>query len=74
MPKIQMQVEAEPRHLVRNVEMERRRRFYKSFDLSKLFQDEGIDFNDDFIDAMSSTDRLNLETFDDEEYDCRYVY
>ncbi|XP_023247279.1 dynein heavy chain 1, axonemal-like [Copidosoma floridanum] len=66
-PKVQMPVEAEPRHLVRNVETERRRRLYRSFELEVLFREAGIEPPS----VVSAHHYLPLELFDDKEYDCR---
>ncbi|KAJ8667913.1 hypothetical protein QAD02_009576, partial [Eretmocerus hayati] len=65
-PKIQMEYERGPRRLVKNVETERRRRLYASFDLTELLMQRGICLSD-----ISCSDYLPLEIFDDEEFDCR---
>uniref|UniRef100_A0ABD2WRH4 Dynein heavy chain 1, axonemal n=1 Tax=Trichogramma kaykai TaxID=54128 RepID=A0ABD2WRH4_9HYME len=65
-PKVQMTIEAEPRHLVLNVERERRRRQYEHFKLSRILDEKGMQIEDIVRDSY-----LGLELFDDEEYDCR---
>ena len=58
--------EAGPRRLVRNVEMERRRRLYASFQLEELLRERAISADEIFEEGS-----LPLEIFDDEEFDCR---
>ncbi|KMQ95378.1 dynein heavy chain axonemal [Lasius niger] len=85
LPKVQMEYNAGPKVLPRNVEMERRRRVYKSLKIEDALEAEGVKSHDmlppEKICALLSYDEkynlyskanyLPLELFDDEEYDCR---
>ena len=77
----------EPKHLPRNVEMERKRRIYRNFTLEELLRQEGIrsldilspaivssmTSHEDIFGLFSQTNYIPLEIFDDEEFDCRQV-
>lgn len=63
-----MGCEAGPKRLARNVETERRRRLYESFDLETLLHQKGINASD-----INQPHFLPLEIFDDYTYDCRSV-
>lgn len=65
-PKVQMELEAGSKRLVRNIEMQRRRRLYRDLNLDDILHERGITA----IDILHSS-ALPLEIFDDEEYDCR---
>ncbi|XP_058804505.1 dynein axonemal heavy chain 1-like [Phymastichus coffea] len=65
-PKVQMECEAGPKRIARNVETERRRRLYESFDLEVLLREKGINASD-----INKQHYIPLETFDDYTYDCR---
>ena len=69
-PKVQLEREAAPRQLSRAVETERRRRLYGCLNLRELLRERGIDA----ADVAREDKYLPLEIFDDEEYDCRYIY
>ena len=66
-PKVQMEKEAEPKHIVLKVERERRRRLYQSKKLQDILAEKGINTSD-----LLRKTYLPLEIFDDEDYDCRY--
>ena len=65
-----MDLERGPRQLSRNIEMERRKRIYRSMSLEESLIQAGVDTNKINPEEQH---RLPLEIFDDEEYDCRYV-
>ncbi|XP_031787006.1 dynein heavy chain 1, axonemal isoform X2 [Nasonia vitripennis] len=65
-PKVQMGLEMGSKRLVRNVEVQRRRRLYRDLNLENILYERGIRAND-----ILDSSFLPLETFDNEEYDCR---
>ncbi|OXU24749.1 hypothetical protein TSAR_002051 [Trichomalopsis sarcophagae] len=65
-PKVQVGLEMGSKRLVRNVEVQRRRCLYRDLNLENILHERGIRAND-----ILDSSFLPLETFDDEEYDCR---
>ncbi|XP_067444208.1 dynein axonemal heavy chain 1 isoform X2 [Thunnus thynnus] len=82
-PKVQMPYQTIPGKIPRKLEIERRRREYLKLDFAQLLADKGIDSNLLMPRRWGSSDEhvttpdnpvspyLPLETFDNEEYDCR---
>lgn len=84
-PKVQIPFEVLPGQCPRKIEIERRRRLYLSLDISQLLENEGVNSNDLMPRHQDPANMptieqnkdplfpvyLPLETFDDEEYDCR---
>ncbi|NXA33441.1 DYH1 protein, partial [Eudromia elegans] len=84
-PKVQIPFQRLPGQCPRKVEIERRRRLYRSLDIAQLLSDEGIDSNElmprhQEPDTMPTIEDkrdpifpvyLPLKIFDNEEYDCR---
>ncbi|XP_024940673.1 dynein heavy chain 1, axonemal [Cephus cinctus] len=86
-PKVQMEMYVEPKHIPRNVEMERRRRIYRLLKVEDALESEGVLSryllpyhvvrplcpSNEFYGLRSTMNYLPLEIFDDMEYDCRTV-
>lgn len=86
-PKVQLPYYTSPGECPRKIEIERRRRLYRSLDLTKLLLAEGISsadlnpknisYNEKVLlnantqDPAPFSPYLALEIFDNEEYDCR---
>ncbi|NXY87439.1 DYH1 protein, partial [Alcedo cyanopectus] len=84
-PKVQIAFQGLPGQRPREVEIERRRRLYLTFDIAQLLASKGIDSNqlmprhhdpDNMPTIQEKKDPvfgiyLPLKIFDDEEYDCR---
>ncbi|KAI7795154.1 dynein axonemal heavy chain 1 [Triplophysa rosa] len=82
-PKVQLPYICAPDQVPRKIEIERRRREYQKFDIAKLLAEHSIDSNQlmprNQQNAETETEsacppvsnRLPLEIFDNEEFDCR---
>ncbi|KAK9309948.1 hypothetical protein QLX08_000576 [Tetragonisca angustula] len=84
-PKVQMQLNVEPKKIPRNVEMERRRRLYRNLKIENALEEIGVSPKEmlppsavlplltyeEIYGLFSTVHFLPLEIFDDEEYDCR---
>lgn len=84
-PKVEMEQYVEPKKLPRNVEMERRRKLYRSLKIEDALDAEGVTSKqilppsaispltsrEEIYGLFAATQILPLEIFDDEEYDCR---
>ncbi|NWH61667.1 DYH1 protein, partial [Geococcyx californianus] len=84
-PKIQIAFQRLPGQSPREIELERRRRLYLTFDIAELLASKGVDSNEliprhHSPDDMPATDEkadlvfpiyLPLKIFDDVDYDCR---
>lgn len=87
-PKVQKEIHVEPKHLPRNVEMERRRRLYRNLRVQDALNKAGVSSLDilppDVVLPLASDEQkyglyptinfLPLEIFDDEDFDCRLFF
>ncbi|XP_076227651.1 dynein axonemal heavy chain 1-like [Nomia melanderi] len=86
-PKVQMELNVEPKRLPRNVEMERRRKLYRSLRIEDALEAIGVASSeitppsailsllprDEIYGLFSTAHVLPIEFFDDDEYDCRTI-